>query len=368
VRTTPIQSAAIPLVLGGGDLIGCAQTGTGKTAAFLLPIMQRLLQTPALSSKTSTRALVLAPTRELAVQIVDDFEGLGYHTGLTAGAVFGGVAAGPQHQALSAPVDVVVATPGRLLDHMASNAAKFSRLEVLVLDEADRLLDMGFWPSVRRIVSTLPASRQTLFFSATMSEDVAEAALSIMRAPRAIRVAGGGGLPTTITHRAHHVASGEKTTWLTAFLRRATAPTLVFVRTKRGADRLARRLAAAGIRCAPLHADRSQRERLSAVEGFRAGRHRALVATDLAARGLDIEGISHVINFDPPQSADVYVHRVGRTGRAAAKGTALTLITPDDERALREIEKSLNIRLDTSRAAATSVAVAPPEEGYLATA
>jgi ATP-dependent RNA helicase RhlE len=201
-----------------------------------------------------------------------------------------------------------------------------------------------------------------------MSEDVAEAALSIMRAPRAIRVAGGGGLPTTITHRAHHVASGEKTTWLTAFLRRAAAPTLVFVRTKRGADRLARRLAAAGIRCAPLHADRSQRERLSAVEGFRAGRHRALVATDLAARGLDIEGISHVINFDPPQSADVYVHRVGRTGRAAAKGTALTLITPDDERALREIEKSLNIRLDTSRAAATSVAVAPPEEGYLATA
>jgi ATP-dependent RNA helicase RhlE len=352
-RTTPIQSAAIPLVLGGSDLIGCAETGTGKTAAFLLPILQRLLQAP---TGASTRVLVLAPTRELAVQIEDDFQGLAYHTPLTAAAVYGGVAPGGQSQALEAPVDVVVATPGRLLDHMSSGSGKFAGVEVLVLDEADRLLDMGFWPSVRRIVQALPAARQTLFFSATMSEDVWRSALSIMRDPAFIQVGRAGGPARTIVHRAHHVPSpAEKAGWLAGFLRRAAAPAIVFVRTKRGADRLARRLASAGIRCTALHADRTQGQRTAAVEGFRAGRHTTLVATDIAARGLDIDGVGYVINYEPPPSADAYVHRVGRTGRAEAAGTALTLVAPEDVGALRALERSLNLSLEAPAADAAGV-------------
>lgn len=347
VRTTPIQSAAIPLVLQGVDLIGCAQTGTGKTAAFLLPIMHRLLQPGA--KRSSTRLLVLAPTRELAMQIEDDFQGLAYHTDLSSTAVYGGVAPGPQARALEAPADVVVATPGRLLDHLASGSAKLRGLEVLVLDEADRLLDMGFWPSVRQIVSTLPASRQTLFFSATMSADVWQSAVSIMRDPKALRVGATRGPASTITHHVQHVSSAsDKTAWLARFLRRASAPTIVFVRTKRNADRLARRLAAAGIRCAPLHADRSQHQRTAAVEGFRAGRHGTLVATDIAARGLDVDGIGHVINYEPPSSADAYVHRVGRTGRAEMSGTALTLVSPEELSLLHGLQRSLDIELTPS--------------------
>jgi ATP-dependent RNA helicase RhlE len=260
--------------------------------------------------------------------------------------VYGGVASGGQSQALRAPVDVVVATPGRLLDHLSCGAARFDGLEVLVLDEADRLLDMGFWPSVRRIVSALPVTRQTLFFSATMSPDVWHSAVSIMRDPRMIQIGSAGGPASTITHVAQHVPSpAEKASWLAQFLRRAQAPTLVFVRTKRGADRLARRLSATGIRCAPLHADRTQSQRMAAVEGFRAGRHTTLVATDIAARGLDIDGIGHVINFEPPDTPDVYVHRVGRTGRAEMTGTALTLVAPAEVETLRALERSLNIQL-----------------------
>ncbi len=336
------------MVLRGEDLIGCAQTGTGKTAAFLLPIAHRLLANPRPAPSASTRVLVLAPTRELAVQIDEDFQGLSYHTPLTSVAVYGGVDAGSQERALRAGVDVVVATPGRLIDHMGSASTRFDDLEVLVLDEADRMLDMGFWPSVRRIVSSLPAARQTLFFSATMSDDVFRSALEIMRDPKMIDIGGTNGargLAETVTHEAHRVPAGEKVDWLARFLRRTHEPTLIFTRTKRGADKLARRLAAGGIRCAALHADRSQHERTAAVEGFKAGRFTTLVATDIAARGIDIEGIGHVINFEVPDSADAYVHRVGRTGRAEALGTALTLIAPEEAHAFRALEHALNITL-----------------------
>jgi ATP-dependent RNA helicase RhlE len=343
VRTTPVQSAVFPFVFEGGDLIACAETGTGKTAAYLLPIMQRLLASP---SAGATRVLVLAPTRELAVQIEDDFTGFSYYTPLTGVAVYGGVDGDIQARALRAGADVVVATPGRLLDHMSCGIVDFSKVEVLVLDEADRMLDMGFWPDVRKIVSTVPAARQTLLFSATTSSDVIGLAEQVMRDPRFIQIGRAGGPATTISHIAHVMAAREKVEWLTRFLRRSHAPSLVFVRTKRGADQLASSLAARGVRCAALHADRTQKDRTAAVEGFRSGRHTALVATDIAARGLDIEGIAHVINYDVPHTADMYVHRVGRTGRAEAAGTAITLVAPDELPTLHAIEKSIDIYID----------------------
>jgi ATP-dependent RNA helicase RhlE len=342
--TTPIQSAVYPGVLEGADLVACAQTGTGKTLGFLLPIMHRLLTADAAATgRMGTRVLILAPTRELAVQIEDELQGVAYHTNLSSVAVFGGVEAGPQERGLRGAADIVVATPGRLLDHMGTNAANFASLEVLVLDEADRMLDMGFWPSVRRIVSSLPTTRQTLLFSATMSDDVARSVSQIMRAPKMIRVGRVEGLASRIAHMSRIVPSPQKADWLRGFLSRTDGSSLVFVRTKRGADKLARRLFAGGIRCAALHADRSQRERLAAVEGFKSGRFTALIATDIAARGIDIDGISHVVNFEVPPSVDTYVHRVGRTGRAEAVGTAVTLVAPEELAALRSIEKSLNV-------------------------
>ena len=350
-RTTPVQSAVFPAVFAGQDLIGCAQTGTGKTAAFLLPIMQRLLEHAAAPNgsarphNSGTRVLVLAPTRELAVQIEEDFLGLAYYTPLSGVSVYGGVAAGGQERALRAGVDLVVATPGRLLDHMNSGAAKFDQLEVLVLDEADRMLDMGFWPDIRRIISTLPTTRQTLLFSATMSDDVTKSASQIMREPKLIQIGHTGGLASKITHRAHVMPSDQKTNWLATFLRRETEPTIVFVRTKRWADRLARRLAERHIKIATLHADRTQSQRTAAIEGFRSGRYRVLVATDIAARGLDIDGIGHIVNYEVPTSIDTYVHRVGRTARAEAEGTAITLATPDEVPALRAIERALKVKL-----------------------
>jgi ATP-dependent RNA helicase RhlE len=287
--------------------------------------------------------LILAPTRELAVQIEDEFQGLAYHTSLSSVAVYGGVEAGPQERGLRGSADIVVATPGRLLDHMGTNAANFENLDVLVLDEADRMLDMGFWPSVRRIVASLPPNRQTLLFSATMSDEVAQSASQIMRHPRMIRVGRDEGLASTIEHIGRLVPSPEKADWLSGFLRKTHGTSLVFVRTKRGADKLAKRLAAGGIKCAALHADRTQSERSAAVEGFKSGRYRALIATDIAARGIDIEGIGHVVNYEVPGSVDTYVHRVGRTGRAEMVGTALTLVAPEELAALRAIEKSLNV-------------------------
>ena len=338
--TTPIQGAVYPAVLDGIDLVACAQTGTGKTLAFLLPLMQRLVKS---GNSGATRVLILAPTRELAVQIEDEFQGLAYHTNLSSVAVYGGVESGPQERGLRGSADIVVATPGRLLDHMGTNATKFENLDVLVLDEADRMLDMGFWPSVRRIVASLPPNRQTLLFSATMSDEVAQSANQIMRTPKMIRVGRDEGLASTIHHVAHLVPTAEKAEWLTKFLKRTHGTSLVFVRTKRGADKLARKLASGGIKCAALHADRTQSERSAAYEAFKSGRIRTLIATDIAARGIDIEGIGHVVNYEVPPSVDTYVHRVGRTGRAEAAGTAVTLVAPEELATLRAIEKTLSV-------------------------
>ncbi len=346
VRTTPIQAAVFGAITAGTNLVGCAETGTGKTIAYLLPILQRLLvarATRTVGPKAATRGLVLVPTRELAVQIEDDFQGLAYHAALSGAAVYGGVDPGYQLRALRGGVDLVVATPGRLLDHLSSGAADFTGLEVLILDEADRMMDMGFWPSVRRIVAALPARRQTLLFSATMGDAVMRSAAQIMDDPRVIQVGPARRPARTIKHVSHVVPSGEKVRWLTGFLRRTQGSTLVFVRTKHGADRLASRLLAGGIRCAPLHADRTQSQRTAAVVGFRGGQYTVLVATDLAARGLDIEGIGHVVNYEVPPTAEAYVHRVGRTGRAEATGTAVTLIAPEEMPALRALERSLQM-------------------------
>ena len=347
--TTPIQSAVIPIVMDGNDLIGVANTGTGKTAAFLLPILNRILKARAAAPEERgfTRVLILAPTRELCVQIEDDVQGFTYHTELTSIAVYGGVPMDAQERALKSGVDIVVATPGRLMDHMRNTAASFDKLDTLVLDEADRMMDMGFWPDVRRIVSALPdaAARQTLLFSATMPEDVMRLADEVVRHAQYVQIGRAGGPPKTITHTVENVPAGQKAEWLARFLRRTDGPVLVFVRTKSGAERLARRLASAGLKAASLHADRTQAQRTQAVEGFRSGRHRVLVATDVAARGLDIDGITHVVNYEVPSSRETYVHRVGRTGRADATGTALTLVSPDELRALQALQRSFGMEL-----------------------
>jgi ATP-dependent RNA helicase RhlE len=345
-HTTPIQSAVFDTVAAGHDLVACAETGTGKTAAFLLPLMQRLLQENR-EREGSARILVLAPTRELAVQIEDDVQGFGYHTSMRCAAVFGGVGMDMQEQALKAGVDIVVATPGRLMDHLRAGIAKFDGLEILVLDEADRMLDMGFWPDVKFIVSQLPTdrARQTLLFSATMPEEVMGFALEIMREPKLVQIGSRNAPAATITHKAELVGRHEKTAWLARFLRRASGPTLVFSATKRGADRLARDLQSQGIRAAALHADRTQQDRLRAVEGFKSGTHRVLVATDIAARGLDIDAIETVVNFEVPFNREAYVHRVGRAGRAGSTGTAITLVSPDERRDMEEIADAFGLVL-----------------------
>jgi ATP-dependent RNA helicase RhlE len=343
--TRPVQSGVIPLALAGGDVIACAETGTGKTAAFLVPILQRFLrETPPTPQKT--RALVLAPTRELAVQIEDQVQGLTYHTSISSVAVYGGVEMHQQEFALKNGVDIVVATPGRLMDHMRHDSIDFSALEIFVLDEADRMLDMGFWPDVQRIMGVLPPTRQTLLFSATLPAEVLKLTQEFLRDPKYVQVGRRGGPAQTITHTMHEVAAGEKTQWLARWLREeATGPVLIFCRTKIGADKLATRLSGMGIRTAALHADRTQQQRMAAVEGFRTGTFPVLVATDVAARGLDIEGIAHVVNYEVPDTPEAYVHRVGRTGRAESTGSALTLVAPEEVRALRALEKAVGVQL-----------------------
>jgi ATP-dependent RNA helicase RhlE len=345
-QTTPIQSAVFDTIVVGHDLVACAETGTGKTAAFLLPLMQRLLKSDT-PREGSARILVLAPTRELAVQIEDDVQGFGYHTSMRCAAVFGGVGMDMQEQALKAGVDIVVATPGRLMDHLRAGIAKFPGLDVLVLDEADRMLDMGFWPDVKFIVSQLPPDRprQTLLFSATMPEEVMGFALEIMRTPKLVQLGIRNAPATTITHKAELLGRHEKTAWLVRYLRRAPGTTLVFSATKRGADRLARELVSSGIRAAALHADRTQADRLRAVEGFKSGTHRVLVATDIAARGLDIDAIETVVNFEVPFNREAYVHRVGRAGRAGSTGTAVTLVSPDERGDMEDIAHAFGLML-----------------------
>ena len=358
VETRPIQSAVIPLALAGEDLIACAETGTGKTAAFVVPTLQKLLTAGSTGpgrpesargfqpSVGKSRVLVLAPTRELAVQIEDEIHGLAYHTTVTSAAVYGGVEMGPQERALKVGVDIIVATPGRLMDHMRQQNADLSGLELLVLDEADRMMDMGFWPDVRRIIEQIPAARQTLLFSATMPNDVVRDALVITRNAKYVQIGQRSKPAKSITHRVAAVASErDKLDWLIQHLRRPEGPVLVFSRTKIGADRLARQLAAAGVKCTALHADRSQDQRRIAVEGFKGGRFTVLVATDIAARGLDIDSIHTVINYEVPDSPETYVHRVGRTGRADEVGHAITLVAPEERRALAFLEKAVGVRL-----------------------
>ena len=345
--TRAIQSAVIPLALAGNDLIACAETGSGKTCAFVLPTLQRLLAAGLQTAPSKSRVLVLAPTRELAVQIEDEIHGLAYHTTVTSAAVYGGVEMGGQERALRAGVDIIVATPGRLIDHMRQQNADLSGVELLVLDEADRMMDMGFWPDVRRIIAALPASRQTLLFSATMPDDVVRSAFEIVREPKFVQV-GQRSMPAlSITHHAHVVPSAKKIDWLIEHLRRPEGPVLLFSRTKIGADRLARKLAAAGVKCIALHSDRTMDQRRQAVEGFRGGKYNVLVATDIAARGLDIDGIHTVINYEVPDSPDTYVHRVGRTGRSNVVGKAITLVAPEEQRALTALEKSVGVHLQS---------------------
>jgi ATP-dependent RNA helicase RhlE len=342
-ETRPIQSAVIPLALAGHDVIACAETGTGKTCAFVVPIVQKLLHE---GGGSRSRVLILAPTRELAVQIEDEIHGLAYHTTLTSAPVYGGVDMGAQERALRAGVDIIVATPGRLIDHMRQQNADLSAVALLVLDEADRMMDMGFWPDVRRIIAALPSGRQTLLFSATMPDEVVRQALEIVREPKYVQVGHRSKPARTITHAAEVVPESGKLQWLIDRLRRPAGPVLVFSRTKIGAERLAQRLASAGVRCAALHADRTQEQRRAAVEGFRSGRYNVLVATDIAARGLDIDGIHTVINYELPDAPDTYVHRVGRTGRADEAGHALTLVTPAERHELSRLEKAVGVNIE----------------------
>ena len=353
---TPIQSAVFPLVTEGRDLIASAETGSGKTAAYLLPVLNRLLKQPKPDSEGGgprrTKILVLGPTRELVVQIEDDLQGFMYHSNLTSAAVFGGTPIGPQTQALNAGVDVIVATPGRLIDHLRSGVPSFTELDTLILDEADRMLDMGFWPDVRRIVSELPPNtteaghrRQTLLFSATIPDWVLGPLKELAHDPAYVQIGQRGKAAEGISHAVEQMPSTKKTAWLTSFLRKAAGSVLVFVNTKRGTERLARALSHAGIKATALHADRSQSLRLAAVGGFRSGRYRVLVATDVAARGLDIDGISCVVNFEVPPNRDTYVHRVGRTARLDATGQALTLASPNELQAVKALQQSIDLEL-----------------------
>jgi ATP-dependent RNA helicase RhlE len=349
--TRPVQTAVIPLALAGDDIIACAETGTGKTAAFVVPTLQWLLTTPrpdveGTAAATRSRVLVLAPTRELAVQIEDEIHGLAYHTSVTSAAVYGGVEMGMQERALKAGVDIIVATPGRLMDHMRQQNADLGAIQLLILDEADRMMDMGFWPDVRRIISTMPGVRQTLLFSATIANEVVRDALEITRNAKYIQVGQRSAPAKSITHRIESVGANDKVAWLIDHLKKPEGPVLIFTRTKVGADRLARRLAAAGVKCTALHADRSQDQRRIAVEGFKGGKYKVLVATDIAARGLDIDLIHTVINYEVPDSADAYVHRVGRTGRADAAGQAITLVAPEERRALAFLAKAVGLQLE----------------------
>ena len=351
VETTPIQSAVLPYALAGKDVIGCAETGTGKTAAYVLPVLSRLIREDRelgpRASHHATRALILAPTRELATQIDDEIQGFAYHAPVASAAVYGGVPMEPQERALKAGVDIVVATPGRLLDHMRSNVGDYSKLEVFVLDEADRMMDMGFWPDVKKIAEALPtsAARQTLLFSATMPEEVMRFADALAPSAVFVQVGSRRGPATTISHEARILPHREKAAFLAKFLRRNSETAIVFVNTKIGADRLARQLRQSGIRAEAIHADRTQEARTAAIESFRAGRTRILVATDVAARGLDIDDIALIVNYEVPFSLDSYVHRVGRTGRYGATGHALTLAEPDERHDLEQIEKAFGLKL-----------------------
>jgi len=335
VEPTPIQREAIPLILRGRDVMGLAQTGTGKTAAFTLPIIERLAGGP-----RRTRVLILTPTRELCVQVEASFKKYARHAPLAVASVYGGVPLDPQEKQLRGGVDVVVATPGRLIDHLERQNVAFDDLEVLVLDEADRMLDMGFAPQINRIVSGIPPYRQTLLFSATMPPEVEALARKYLRTPIVVQVGRRSAAANTVKHYVYPVPRDRKSALLADLLKReAMESVLVFTRTKHGADRVVRHLEHEGIPAAAMHADKSQPQRTRALDDFKSGRVRVLVATDIAQRGLDISGITHVINYDVPQQAEDYVHRIGRTGRAASEGDAFTFMSPDEIAMVRTIER-----------------------------
>jgi ATP-dependent RNA helicase RhlE len=337
-RPTPIQEQAIPPAMAGRDVLACAATGSGKTAAFGLPILNRLMHQP----RRTTRALVLTPTRELCAQIDAHLQELAVHTPVTSAAVFGGVGMGPQEHALRAGVDVVVATPGRLLDHFRHPYAALKGLQVLVLDEADRMLDMGFLPDIKRVLRHLPAKRQTLFFSATLPPPIVALAREMLHQPATINLDRQAAPAVGITQAAYPVDAKLKPALLLALLRRGDMRSaLVFTRTKHRANRLADVLVRQGVRAARIHGNRSQTQRTQALEGFKAGRYDVLVATDIAARGIDVVALGHVVNFDVPAASEDYIHRVGRTGRAEATGEAFTFVAPEDEASLRAIERAI---------------------------
>ncbi len=339
---TPIQQQTIPPAIDGRDLVASAMTGSGKTAAFALPILQRLAERP----RGTTRALILTPTRELAAQIEEHVRELARHTRVTAAAVFGGVGMRPQEHALRKGVDVIVATPGRLLDHMRSPYAALRAVEMLVIDEADRMLDMGFLPDVRRILARLPAERQTLLFSATMPPPILSLSREMLKNPVTVAL----GRPTTpavsITHAAYPVAAELKSALLVELLRCGEIKSVIaFTRTKHRANRLADYLARNGVAAGRIHGNRSQAQRTEALGSFKAGKFPVLVATDIAARGIDVDALSHVVNFDVPASPEDYVHRVGRTARAEAKGDAFLFVSPEEEAQVRSIERAIGRQL-----------------------
>ncbi len=339
VEPTPIQAKAIPVILEGRDLIGVAQTGTGKTAAFVLPLLERLAAAPA---QTHMRALVVAPTRELVAQIEENIRAYGRHLPLRYATIFGGVGEGPQIQALRRGVDIAVATPGRLLDLMQQRHVSFADLQVLVLDEADRMLDMGFLPPIRKIVAATPKGRQTLLFSATLSKEIEAVSKEFLKAPVLVEIGARSTPVEAVAQWIVEVSQAAKVPALVHLLKDAALESvLVFSRTKHGADRIARKLEAAGIRCATLHSNRTQGQRLLALKRFKSGDVRCLVATDIAARGIDVDGISHVINYDFPPQPEDYVHRIGRTGRAQAIGDAISFVSHDEMDDLRRLEKFL---------------------------
>ena len=344
VTPTPIQAQAIPVVLKGGDVIGSAQTGTGKTAAFALPIIQRL------GGHGRLRCLILEPTRELALQVEDAFQKFAKFTDLRVTIVYGGVGYGKQTDDLRRGVDILAATPGRLLDHLEQGNCSLGQVEILVLDEVDRMLDMGFLPDVRRIVQKCPKNRQTLFFTATLPPELEQLASWALRDPLKVEIGRQRSPAETVSHAFYPVVASQKFDLLQVLLEKTEFKSvIIFSRTRMGADRIAHRLKGSGHTVGVLHSDRNQRERIEALEGFKSGRYEVLVATDIAARGLDIAGVSHVINYDVPENPEDYVHRIGRTGRAQNTGDAFTLVTEDDVRDARSIERYMGLGVERKK-------------------
>lgn len=370
VHPTPIQAAAIPVVLAGRDVMGAAQTGTGKTAGFSLPIIQLLLahaSNSASPARHPVRALILTPTRELADQVADNVKAYSKYTPLRSIVVFGGVDIAPQTASLRAGVEIVIATPGRLLDHVQQKTINLGQVQILVMDEADRMLDMGFLPDLQRIINLLPKDRQSLMFSATFSQEIKKLAATFLRTPLTIEVARSNATAENVTQILYQVAEEEKRDAVSFIIReRHLKQVIVFSNTKIGTSRLALHLVKTGVKAAAIHGDKTQQERMAALESFKRGEIEVLVATDVAARGLDIAELPCVINFDLPHNAEDYVHRIGRTGRAGAKGDAISLYTEKDERFLSDIEKLIKqkiVRLQLAGFVATKlVATHSPRE------